>query len=832
MEARGMTPRFEVRTAQYPELRCVMKVAMHFPSSNRVRCCSGARVAAWFCLLVGLSSAAMQAQNVVGEWTSHVPYERVRETVLAGDQIVARTDYALFTVDTATFEVNRYTKGYGLSEVNPTALAYDEERQQWIVGYANGSLDFRDSWGTTNLPDFRISQVTGDKTINAITIEDQRAYLATNIGVVVVDLMRREIADTWPLSAGGESTEAQCVFLDDNQWLVGTNLGILSASKDNPFLSNAENWNLWSADPGLGSAFELKRHADKWWLATGTRGSSDVVVWRGDDSGFWEVMPGWNPDGQSFGGMASGKWILTEGGNREEGLLVGSCCAVWGWDGQGEPADIEQAVPDFARIADLVIDPSGENGRVWLGSRVGGVITWVPRPDAESVGIRSEHPEGPPSVAVRRVDCWNDNLWVATGGVDATWTPQYADDGIFQFQNGTWSEPKLPESLNDIGGVRDIMDVSIDPTDPSHVVFSSYEEGLIEVRNRQVVRVLNAANSSIQESLVGGSPRSAVSGLDFDGDGNLWFTTPAKEQCLHVMLPNGSTTGMDLGNNGLNLLFGDVEVTRDGYVWVALARGKGLLVYNPNGTPENPTDDNWVILNTNEGEGGLPSNDVFCIEEDLDGEIWVGTAKGPCVFYQSESVFDGEVTASQILISQDGNLQYLLETDFVQSIIIDGGNRKWLGTRNAGLYVVSSDGISTVHHFTTDNSPLPSNNILNVAMDYGSGEVYVATDEGLMSYASGSSNWDPDMTDVRVRPNPVRMDHAGPIVIDGLANESTVHITNAAGRRLAVLASEGGRATWDGMLEDGRPAPFGIYLAFATDRNGKEGAVVKFAILR
>ncbi len=174
----------------------------------------------------------------------------------------------------------------------------------------------------------------------------------------------------------------------------------------------------------------------------------------------------------------------------------------------------------------------------------------------------------------------------------------------------------------------------------------------------------------------------------------------------------------------------------------------------------------------------------------------------------------------------------MLETDFVQSIIIDGGNRKWIGTRNAGLYVVSEDGLSTIHHFTTDNSPLPSNNILNVAMDYGSGEAYIATDQGLMSYTSGSSNWDPEMSNVRVRPNPVRADHDGPVVIDGLANESSVHITNAAGRRLAVLESEGGRATWDGLLEDGSPAPFGIYLAFATDRDGKEGAVVKFAILR
>ena len=828
MEARRLMHGFPNRTAQYPELSCVMKVAMNPYSLCQTRRWIGALV----CLMFGFWASSVHAQNPVGEWTTHVPYEQVKEVMLASDRIMARTDFALFSVDTSTFEVVRLTKGSGLSEVNPTALAYDQARQQSIVGYANGGIDFLDSWGTQNLPDFRISQVIGDKAINAITIEGDRAYFATNVGVLVVDLIRREIADTWPLAASGEIAAAQFVLAHENMWLVGTNAGMLTAPQAEPFLSNSDNWGPSEAFPDLGAVLELTRYANQWWLATGTKGGSNVVVWRGNDDGFWEVMPGWSSDGLTYGGMASGNWILKDDGTRSEGLLIASCCQVWGWDDQGSPAVITQARPDFAQIEDLAIDPSTRGGKVWLGSRVGGVITWVPDPDASSMGTRTDHPSGPPSSAVRRIDCWNDNLWVATGGVDVTWTPQYRADGIFQFQNGSWFQPDLPESLNDIGGVRDIMDVSIDPTDPSHVVFASYEEGLIEVRNRQVVRVLNASNSSIEESLVGGTLRSAVSSVDFDRNGTLWFTTPATNNCIHVMLQDGSTVGMDLGENGLSLLFDDIEVTRDGYLWAALARGNGLLVYNPNGTPENPNDDNWVILNADEGEGGLPSNDVFCIEEDLDGEIWVGTAKGPCVFYQSESVFEGEVTASQILISQDGNLQYLLETDFVQSILIDGGNRKWIGTRNAGLYVVSADGLSTIHHFTTENSPLPSNNILDVAMDYGSGEAYIATDQGLMSYTSGSSNWDPEMSNVRVRPNPVRADHDGPVVIDGLANESSVHITNAAGRRLAVLESEGGRATWDGLLDDGSPAPFGIYLAFATDRDGKEGAVVKFAILR
>ena len=289
---------------------------------------------------------------------------------------------------------------------------------------------------------------------------------------------------------------------------------------------------------------------------------------------------------------------------------------------------------------------------------------------------------------------------------------------------------------------------------------------------------------------------------------------------------------MNLGEQGQSLLFGDVEVTRDGYVWVVLPRGNGVLVYDPAGTPTLAGDDNWTILTTAQGQGGLPSNDVFCIEEDLDEEIWVGTANGPCVFYQSSTVFGDDVNASQILISQDGNLQYLLETDVIQSIIIDAGNRKWVGTAGSGVYVLAADGLTTDHHFTVDNSPLPSNDIQDIAMDYGSGEVYIGTSVGLLSYRGEATNWDRDMEDVRVMPNPIRGDHTGPIVIDGLAYQSTVHITDATGNRIAELRSNGGRATWDGLLDNGQPAPYGVYLAFATDRNGKEGAVVKFAVIR
>ena len=783
-------------------------------------------------LFWSFTSSMITAQYEVSSWRDHYPYKAAYEVMVAGDQIVARTPHALFTVDTATYEVARVVKGTGLSQGNPSAMGYDPERRQWVIAYEDGGIDLRDEWGVTNIPDLRIAQVVGSKRINAVTVLGDQAFLSSAVGVVVLDLVKREIADSWSLKPPADQVEARCVLAHEGKWLVGTNQGVLTADQDDPFLANPERWVEWEIAPNLGAVIDLKRFADTWWMATEVPGGELAVMWRGDDDGLWEVMEGWDPEGLVWGGMDAGSWILNDQGTRDMGLLVASCCEAWGWDEEGVSVPLDQPVPDFAVIQDVAIENQDPQGRVWLASNVGGALTWVPHPTATSIPTRGNRPDGPPKSAVRRLDCWNDNLWVATGTVSPSWTPQYKADGFFQFSDRTWQVPSLPESTNAIEGIRDIMDVSIDPTDPSHVVFSSYEEGLIELRDGEVVRVLNASNSSIEESAVGGSPRSAVSGLDFDTDGNLWFATPWTVNCLHVMLPDGSTVGMNLGDEGQNLLFGDVEVTRDGYVWVVLPRGNGVLVYDPAGTPAITNDDNWVILTTATGKGGLPSNDVFCLEEDLDEEIWVGTANGPCVFYQSASVFGDNVNASQILISQDGNLQYLLETEVVQDIIIDAGNRKWVGTAGSGVYVLAADGLSTDHHFTTENSPLPSNDIQDIAMDYGSGEVYIGTSKGLLSYRGEATNWDREMADVRVMPNPIRADHAGPIVIDGLAYQSTVHITDATGNRVVVLPSNGGRATWDGNLENGSPAPYGVYLAFATDRDGKKGAVVKFAVIR
>ncbi len=242
---------------------------------------------------------------------------------------------------------------------------------------------------------------------------------------------------------------------------------------------------------------------------------------------------------------------------------------------------------------------------------------------------------------------------------------------------------------------------------------------------------------------------------------------------------------------------GDLLAARNGYIWCIIPRGKGLLVYDTNNTPADIEDDDWRILTINESNGGLPSSDIYALAEDLDGEIWIGTAAGPCVIYLPSIVFDDEnenPVASQILIEQDGNNQLLLETEVIESICIDGGNRKWLGTQNSGAYLLSADGIDQVVHFTESNSPLLSNQITDIAINHRNGEVLIGTQRGMMGWRSDASNFRSEITDLRIYPNPVLPDFEGWVTIDGLAYESTIHVTTLSGRTVAELRSEGGKS--------------------------------------
>jgi ligand-binding sensor domain-containing protein len=257
-----------------------------------------------------------------------------------------------------------------------------------------------------------------------------------------------------------------------------------------------------------------------------------------------------------------------------------------------------------------------------------------------------------------------------------------------------------------------------------------------------------------------------------------------------------------------------------------------VLVFTDNGTPDNPGDDQYKKLNSTVGNGNIPGNIVFAMATDRNGEVWVGTEKGVAVFYSPENIFSGKnFDAQRILVEQGGYVQYLLENETVTAIAIDGANRKWIGTDRGGVYLFSEDGTKQIYHFTQETSPLLSNRVTSIALNNITGEVYFATDNGVISFKSTATEGGDTFGDVYAYPNPVRADYEGYIAIKGLVNNAQVRITDISGLLIYSTKAEGGQAVWDGKNFDGRRARTGVYLVFAATEDGSEKIVTKILIV-
>jgi hypothetical protein len=320
--------------------------------------------------------------------------------------------------------------------------------------------------------------------------------------------------------------------------------------------------------------------------------------------------------------------------------------------------------------------------------------------------------------------------------------------------------------------------------------------------------------------------------MAFDSQDNLWMTNSGAENILSVRKNDGSTGGsweafyLGSGTSGIDIR----KIIVDSYdqKWMVPKTSQSnpyyIIVYDE----VSQSGIKMIGLKSGEGYGNLPGTSVYSIAEDLEGEIWVGTDQGVAVFYSPEDILSNENSdAQQILVNFDGYTQYLLETEIVKAIAVDGANRKWFGTERAGVFLLSADGTEQIHHFTEDNSPLFSNNITSLAINDKSGEVFIGTAKGLISYKSDATEGGESNSDVYAYPNPVRPGYSGEIAIKGLVKDAIVKITDITGQVIYETRAEGGQAIWNGYDFNGRRGNTGVYLVFISNDDGSEKMVTK-----
>ncbi|GGM77001.1 hypothetical protein GCM10010967_05720 [Dyadobacter beijingensis] len=258
-----------------------------------------------------------------------------------------------------------------------------------------------------------------------------------------------------------------------------------------------------------------------------------------------------------------------------------------------------------------------------------------------------------------------------------------------------------------------------------------------------------------------------------------------------------------------------------GLSWTRLpeALGGGIIVSNADGSRKK-------VLSTSIGNGSLPASKINSLALDTDGYVWFASAKGAGYF-----IPDGVLEASRVdaLLPIYGQRR-LFNNEECTAIAVEPGNRKWIGTRT-GLYQFSADGTELVRKFTAADSPLPSDMITALRFEGETGLLFIDTPAGMVSYQTDSKTAAERLADIRIFPNPVRPGYSGNVGISGLTAQSTVKITDLAGRLVFETRSEGGMASWNLNDYTGRRARGGIYMVFVVGADGNERQAGKLAII-
>jgi len=758
-----------------------------------------------------------KAQIPIGQWREHLPYNQATAIAEDGfDRVYCATQFSLFYYSRLDESINKMNSINSLSDIGVSSINFDKVSKTLFIGYANGNIDLLIDDKIYNISDLKRKQMIGSKRINSILFSDEMAYISTDFGVIVFDIKNREILDTYYIGIGGKALKVFKMLIDSQNIYAATNEGIYIANKNNSNLANYQNWHRDETINNYAAKFnQITVYKEQIIVnqAGNTYGTDTMYI---NNNGIWK----------HFKPFKNGPFTVLKAYN--DTLIVGEeygftyfynnlldSFIVFNYN-QGVN-DNEMPMP-----RDIVVD---NKGIVWIADKTRSLVR---NPIAWSYQIII--PSGPESKNATAMSLENGKLLVASGGREPTGANLYINQGVYEFADEKWtSYNKRNNSVFDT--ISDVISVVVNPEKSNEMFVGTWGQGLIKMINGKVVASYNSNNSTLEQA--SNRPKFiGISGLCFDSDNNLWVVNTSTPNGLSMLSPKGVWKSYSLSPFVNEDLTGDIIIDDLNQKWIVLPRGNGILVYNDNFTLDNPWDDQKKLLNGSVGNGKLPSSEVFSIAKDLDGEIWVGTAKGGAVFYSPELIFSGhEFDAQQIYIDQAGISQYLLESEEVSAIAIDGANRKWFGTHNAGVFLMSADGSKLIHNFNIDNSPLLSNNIFSIAIDKISGEVFFATENGIISYRSDATAGSETNAAVKIFPNPVRPEYSGNIAISGLVANSSIKITDIAGNLIYETNANGGEALWNGKNYSGNRAATGVYLVFSTNEDGSQTKVAKILFI-
>lgn len=754
-------------------------------------------------------------QIPIGSWRDELPYKKCISVTEADNLIFSATPYSVFYVDKEDNSVQRFSKINGLSDIGISCIKYNQPTGTVVLTYTNANIDLIRGNSIINISDIKRKQILGNKTINSIFCYDKYAYLACGFGIVVLDLEKDEIKETYYI--GEDGTQVNVLDLTTDQYdtlYAATEKGIYKAYIKDPAIANFANWRIESyPDPAqkyssittLGTKVIVNK--------AGITNNTDTVLYK--ENGVWNYLD-FGTTNRTINNIESGY----------DHLVISFGYNVLVYDKSLSLQNVIYAYPATPVPMDAIMD---KDSIIWIGDKYSGLVSYK----LATNEIYGYDLGGPMTANAFSMACKGNDLYIVPGGKDLSAVPLYSQAHVYHFDNTDWTN-LYGNNQPVMWSCHDAVNLTIDPLDSKRVFVGTWGSGLLEIYNNQAVARYGESNSTLRHHSASDTSDVRVSGSAYAPDGNLWVVTSHTNDCLSVREGN-TWTGITIPQVQESDL-GEMCIDRNNQKWIIMRYSNlnpySLMVFSDEGTPAVTSDDKCVKMNNSVGKGALPGTDVYFVKEDHDGEIWIGTENGVGVFYSPETVFtDDNYDAQKILVEEGGYYQYLLENEAATCIAIDGANRKWIGTDRGGVFLFSDDGTKEIYHFTSDNSPLFSDRITRIAINDVTGEVFFGTDKGVISFKSTATQGGNDTTEVYAYPNPVKSGYSGYIAIKGLVEDAVVKITDISGALIYSTRAEGGQAVWDGYSFNGKRAQTGVYLVFASDESGNSKVVTKILFI-
>lgn len=762
-----------------------------------------------FCSLFFFSSATAQEAGTdlaIGQWKQHLPFVRGTSVTQNEKDVIYSTGYGLLFIDKEEGSRRQVTKVEGLSGVNVKQVKYNQGSEVLAVIYENGTIDLLSEEGNKTLLGVPISSVIiGQKRINDVFMaNDSIAYLAGNFGVVTLNLRKGLFPNTIRMPI-----EAFSVVGYNGNIYAATEEGVYRVPADNSVnIDDFSNWE-WMTGDGFPDMMYLSTTMIPFNNNLYFDINDSLFVYDGNEASFMRHEEGFTV-----------KYVAADGPHLITGFNCNTNCKgkVFVYEPDHsfrEPAGDCLIFPEYA-VED-------QNGTIWFADRAsnfrvekGGGGACAPN----NIEINSYKSNLAFDVAIND----DGDVWVASGAIDPSGIAQSRIEGFSSLIENTWTQYALT-NRPPLAGISDFIDIKIHPEN-GKVYAGAWQDALVEYDPVEDSYVVYQENNSTLQLAEGDPTRSRVAGMAFDEEHNLWICNHDTPEPLSVLKADGTWESFELPCTNENGIL-RIAIDAFGTKWlVSTNGGAGVIVFNE-GDINVAGDDQCRVLNTNNSV--LPTNDISSVAVDLDGAIWIGTKEGAVVFQCDP--FNPDCQGSRPFVEVDGFGANLLEDQNVTTIGIDGANRKWFGTQT-GVFVMSPEGNEQIAKLTAENSPLFSNNILDIAFNNKTGETWIGTDQGLISYRNDATlGGRSHKSNVLVFPNPVRPEYEGPIAIKGLAQDATVKITDITGQLVFETDANGGQAIWNARDYNGRKVNTGVYLVFATSRNSSNPDVAVAKIL-